>query len=148
VATIVDSDLPIVSERVTYWGPGWTEGSISLGATAAALRWGVADGRLDGPRGYQTYILVANPDPTREADVTVRFLTASGAPITRRYLIPPGRRWNIQVGIDVPELAGQHFGARLDSTNGVPIFVARSTYWNALGQVWAAGVSVPGTRLP
>jgi hypothetical protein len=148
VATIVDSDTPVVSERVSYWGGGWSEGSISLGATAAAVRWGVADGRLGGARGYQTYILVANPDPTRTADVTVRFLTSSGQPILRYYQVPAGRRWNIQVGADVPELADLQFGARLESTNGVPIIVARSTYWNAFGEVWAAGVSVPGTPLP
>jgi hypothetical protein len=62
--------------------------------------------------------------------------------------VPAGRRWNIQVGADAPELEGQEFGVRLESTNSVPIFVARSTYWNALGQVWAGGVSVPGTPLP
>jgi hypothetical protein len=149
MATIVESDEPIVSERVSYWGSaGWSDGSISLGSTSPAVRWGVADGRLGGPRAHQTYVLLANPDPTRDAEVAVRFLTSNGQAVTRQYVVPAGRRWNIQVGADAPELEGQEFGVRLESTNSVPIFVARSTYWNALGQVWAGGVSVPGTPLP
>lgn len=147
VASIVDSDVPIVSERVTYWG-GWTEGSISLGETAPALRWGVADARLGGPREYQTYVLIANPDATRDADITVRYFTAAGVEAVKRYLIPAGRRWNLSVGAEVPALDGQELSLRIDSTNNVPVFVARAMYWNSGGAVWAAGVSVPGTPLP
>jgi hypothetical protein len=48
----------------------------------------------------------------------------------------------------VPELANQSFGALIEVTNGVGIVVERSLYNDALGQVWAAGTNVVGTRLP
>ena len=48
----------------------------------------------------------------------------------------------------MPELAGQSFGALIESTNGVGIVVERSLYNDALGQIWAAGTNALGTPLP
>ena len=51
-----------------YWpnvAQGWREAHNSFGVTETGLRWGVADGRVGGPRGLQTYILLANPNPCR-----------------------------------------------------------------------------------
>ena len=72
---------------------GWQEAHNSFGVTEAGLRWGVADGRIGGPRDYQTYILLANPNPA-PAEVQVRFLKA-GVSATRTYTLPPTSRLNI-----------------------------------------------------
>ena len=66
VSTTVVSDIGIVVERAMYWpdiSVGWREAHNSFGVTQSALRWGVADGRIGGSRDYQTYILLANPNP-------------------------------------------------------------------------------------
>ncbi len=63
-----------------YWpdiSQGWIEAHNSFGVTETALRWGLADGRIGGPRAHQTYILLANPNPV-PAEVEVTFLK-SGA---------------------------------------------------------------------
>ena len=76
VSTTITSDVEIVVERAMYWPDislGWQEAHNSFGVTDAGLRWGVADGRIGGPRAYQTYVLLANPNPT-PAEVLVRFL--------------------------------------------------------------------------
>jgi hypothetical protein len=44
---------------------------------------------------------------------------------------------------------GTRFGAVVESLGGTPaqIVVERAMYWNANGQVWAAGSDVLATRL-
>jgi hypothetical protein len=52
VSTIITSDIGIIVERSMYWpelSQGWQEAHNSVGVTAPALRWAVADGRLDAP---------------------------------------------------------------------------------------------------
>ena len=48
----------------------------------------------------------------------------------------------------MPELQNESFGARIDVTNGVPIAVERSLYWNANGVFWAGGTNALATPLP
>lgn len=129
-----------------YW-PGtaatWCEAHDSFGVTAAATRWGIADGRAGGPRGFETFILLANSTVT-PADVRVTFLRQRDGPIVQTYTVGTLSRFNIPVGAFVPALAQASFGAVIESTNGVPIVVERSTYWNA----WAAGTNTPAVPLP
>jgi hypothetical protein len=94
-----------------------------------------------------TYILLANSEDTA-ADVTVTFLRESGTPITRTYSVPPNSRFNVDVAADAPELNDSGFGADVRVTNGVPITVECSMYWNANGVFWAGGSNAPATRLP
>jgi hypothetical protein len=150
VSTVVESDVPIVSERSMYWAAETTpfgEGHNSSGVVSTATRWGLAEGRVGGPHGFDTYILLANPG-NDAADITVTYLRESGAPIVRTYNVPRTSRFNIDVKTDVPELEGTSFGARIESTNGVPIAVERSMYWNAAGAFWAGGTNALGTPLP
>ena len=48
----------------------------------------------------------------------------------------------------MPELANETFGAIVEVTNGVGIFVERALYWDAVGEEWAAGTNALATRLP
>jgi uncharacterized delta-60 repeat protein len=150
-STTVTATQPIVVERAMYWpgnGLQWSEAHNSFGVTATSTRWGLAEGRVGTTRAFATYILLANPSTTTAAQVQVTYLTTSGTPIVRTHLVNPTSRFNIDVNGQVPELAGQSFGALIEVTNGVGIVVERSLYNNALGQVWAAGTNALGTRLP
>ena len=149
-ATVVTSDVPIVSERAMYWPEGTTafgEGHASSGLTGTALNWGLAEGRTGGPDGYTTYILLANPNATA-ADVTVTFLREVDPPVTKTYSVPPNSRFNIDVGGMVSELPNASFGARIEVTNNVPIVVERSMYWNANGIFWSGGTNALGSIIP
>jgi hypothetical protein len=119
-----------------------------MGATSAALRSGLADGRVGGATRAQTYVLVANPG-AQPATVTATFLRTNGSTIVKTFTVAPGRRVNIAVtgaGSDVPELADEEFSVVLDSTQ--PIVVERSIYSDADGAVWAAGTNAAATHLP
>jgi hypothetical protein len=150
VSTRVESTRPIIVERSQYWpAPDWYEAHNSFGVTATGTHWGLAEGRVGGANAYQTFILLANPG-TDPADVTVRFLRTSGAPLVKTFTVPPTRRFNISItgdaGSMVPELADEAFGAAIESTQ--PIAVERAMYSDATGVVWAAGTSATATRLP
>jgi hypothetical protein len=133
-----------------YW-PGqfstWAEAHNSFGVTEAATRWGLAEGRVGGPFAFETYILLANPNPTA-ATVRVTFLRESGAPVVKTFTVSPTSRFNVAVNSMAPELANESFGAVIEVTNGVPIAVERAMYWNSAGVVWAGGSNATAVRLP
>lgn len=151
VSTTVSADVPIISERAMYW-PGpfttWAEAHNSFGVTSTGTKWVLAEGRVGAAQGFETYILVANTGSTT-AEIRVTYLrTASnGPPITKTYRVGPTSRFNIHVNGAVAELANEHFGAIIESTNGAPIVVERAMYWNALGQTWAGGTNVTAVKL-
>jgi subtilisin-like proprotein convertase family protein len=150
VSTTLVSDQPIVVERAMYWPDislGWQEAHNSFGLTDAGLRWGVADGRIGGARDFQTYILLANPNPV-PAEVQVRFLKAGQVEI-RHYTLSPTSRWNINPAVDVPELGTGVFSAEVRVLNYQPIAVEKAMYWNDTGgAIWAGGTGVTATLLP
>jgi autotransporter-associated beta strand protein len=155
VSTQVVSTQPILVERAQYWpdpAPNWYEAHNSSGLTSLGTKWGLAEGRVgnvDGFTNAQTYILLANPG-TVEASVQITFLRDNGAtPVTKTFVVPPARRFNVRVaadGGDVPELSDEHFGAIV--TSDQPIAVERAVYWDANGQVWAAGTNATATPIP
>jgi hypothetical protein len=149
VATKVSATAPILVERSQYWPkPVWEEGHNSFGETALGTHWGLAEGRVGGTNNCQTFVLLANPG-SDAATVTVRFLRAAGASITKTFIVAPTSRFTVAItgpGSDVPELVNESFGADLTSTQ--PIMVERAMYSDANGIVWAAGSNATGTRLP
>jgi subtilisin-like proprotein convertase family protein len=150
VSTTIASDVGIIVERSMYWPDisiGWREAHNSIGVTAPALRWAVADGRIDGPRGYQTYVLLANPNAT-PAEVQVRFLKAGQAPVIKTYQLKPTSRMNIAPATDVPELGVGVFSVDVQVLNYQPIVVEKALYWNSGTEIWAAGTGTVGTPIP
>jgi autotransporter-associated beta strand protein len=149
VSTVVTSDVPIIAERSMYWPTAvrpWGEGHNSFGVVEAGTRWALAEGRIGGPRKFNTFILLANPQAT-PADVTVTFLRDSGAPVTKTFKVPAASRFNINVS-DVSELRDESFGVTIEVSNNVPIVVERSMYWNSDGVFWSGGTNATGIRLP
>jgi autotransporter-associated beta strand protein len=151
VSTVVESDVPIVSERSMYWEGdvkgALGEGHNSSGIAEAGSRWGLAEGRVGGPREFVTYILLANPTATK-ADVRITYLRENGLPIVKEYEVAATSRFNVDVKTAVPELQNSSFGAIIEVLNDVPIAVERSLYWNALDSFWAGGTNALATRLP
>ncbi len=149
-STSIVADQPVVVERAMYWpGPPstWAEAHNSFGATTLALKWGLSEGRVGMAGGFQTYILMANPNPVAVTGL-ITFLRGSGAPIVKTFTVNPTSRLNVAVTTAVPELADEAFGALIEVTNDVPISVERAMYSNALGQIWAAGTNALATPVP
>jgi subtilisin-like proprotein convertase family protein len=150
VSTTITSDVGIVAERSMYWPDlaiGWREAHNSVGVTDAALRWAVSDGRNGGERGYQTYVLLANPNPVK-AEVQVRFLKTGAAPVTKTYTLAPTSRLNIDPGETTSLIGEGVFSADVQVLNFQPIVVEKALYWNAGGEIWAAGTGTVGTPIP
>ena len=145
----VESTQPIVAERAQYWGtPAWIESHNSFGVTAPGTRWALAEGRVGGDDGAQTYILLSNPGQTA-GSATLTFLRTDGTTVVKTVDVPAASR--ITVGVTgpqsaAPELVNESFGTRIESTQ--PIIVERSLYSNANGIMWAAGTNATATRLP
>jgi len=151
VSTTVTSDLPVISERAMYW-PGsfneWYEAHNSFGVTDTATKWGLAEGRVGGEKGFETYILLANPGAS-DAAVTATFLKSDGTTLAKTYTVRATSRFNIHVNSMVPQLANQYFGTVI--TSNVPIAVERAMYApGAAGSllIWAAGTNATATKLP
>jgi len=106
----------------SFDGGPWIEAHNSLGVTAAATRWGLAEGRAGGPENYQTYILLANAG-TAPTAVTLQFL-----------------------GDGLTPAPATTFGTVV--TADQPIVVERAMYWDANGQTWAAGTNATASKLP
>jgi Ca2+-binding RTX toxin-like protein len=150
VATAVESTQPILVERAQYWPftpDRWYEAHNSFGSTAVAFKWGLAEGRVGGPEGYQTFILLANADPAQAADVRITFLRANGTTVMRSFTVAPSSRLTVRAN-EVTELADESFGALIDVTSGPGIFVERALYSNSSGVVFSAGTNALATRLP
>jgi Ca2+-binding RTX toxin-like protein len=150
VATAVESTQPILVERAQYWPftpDRWHEAHNSFGSTTVALKWGLAEGRVGGPEGYQTFILLANADPAQAADVRITFLRTDGTTVVRSITVAPSSRLTVRAN-EVTELSDESFGALIEVTSGPGIFVERALYSNAQGVVFAAGTNALATRLP
>jgi M6 family metalloprotease-like protein len=158
VSTVVDAASPIVVERAMYWpgGPAtWAEAHNSFGVTGTGTRWGVSEGRKGGPRGFETYLLLANPSTTADAVVTLTFLRESGVPVVLTVPVARASRRNVFVNGDVAGLAdGERFGTVIESLpvpgvpEGVPITVERAMYWGSGAERWAGGTNATAIRLP
>lgn len=150
VSTVVTSDVPIIAERSMYWpGPAassWAESHNSFGVAEARTTWGLAEGRRGGPLNYHTYILLANPQST-DAEVTVSFLREAGAPVTKTYIVPRTSRFNIDTN-EIEGLEEASFGTVIRVTNGVPIIVERSLYWDSNDILCSGGTNATGIPLP
>ena len=153
LSTVVTSTngVPVLVERAMWWpanGAGWYEAHASAGATATGTKWALADGEVGGPRGTQTFVLIANPS-TFAGSAAVTLVFETGGTVTKVFPLLPSSRFNVDVGTQFPEAAGRRFGTIVESIGATPapIVVERAMYSNAGGVVWAAGTNVVATRL-
>ena len=88
-STVVDSDQPLVVDRLVSWGTAASGvyGSHAETSTAApGTSWLLAEGST--VLGFQLFYLLQNPGAAT-ATATVRFLRPSGAPLVRTYELAP-----------------------------------------------------------
>jgi hypothetical protein len=147
VSTSVSATGPVVVERAMYWpGTGWYEAHASAGVTTTGTRWALAEGEFGGSRGFDTFILLANPT-TSDAEVTVTLLRTGGrTPVSLQARVAANCRLTLSAG-QFNITSGEQFGIVIDSTNGVPIVAERAMYWNGGGVFWGGGTNETAVRL-
>lgn len=100
--------------------------------------WYFAEGCTNG---YDEWISIQNPDAVYSAEVNAQFMNEDGVVTDRDYTIGVESRSTICVNDLVPS---SNVSVKLESTNGVGIFAARSMYWNSDSITRVGGHSVKG----
>lgn len=151
--------VPITVERTMWWPgpevstPFWTEAHNSVGATATATRWAVAEGEVGGPRNAETYLLIANTSAfAGQARVALFFEDGTST----EHVVPllPTSRTNVNASEMFPDASGRRFAALVESLGALPdsppaeIVVERAMYTSTNGQTWNAGTNALGTPVP
>ncbi|MBU4174241.1 MAG: hypothetical protein KKB90_01075 [Actinobacteria bacterium] len=116
----VTSDLPVIPERSMYRN-NRREGHDSIGTTSPAPSYYLAEGTTD--YGFTTYVLVQNPNST-PTDVTVTYMTSSGAVPQAPFNMPANSRKTIRVNDVLP---ASDFSTQI--TGSQPIIAERAMYW-------------------
>ena len=142
VGTVVESlDRPVYSERAVYSTQRDKRGA-HLGKEIArpAHSWFLPEGATAG--GFETWVLVANPDPTQNANITVTFLTGSGQVPGPSFVLPPGTRRSVRANDWVP--SDFNVASQITST-GAPVVAERALYSDhpVLGKTSSSGEGLP-----
>jgi lipoprotein-anchoring transpeptidase ErfK/SrfK len=121
VAFRVDSELPIVAERATYFTMGLPVNGVNggdcvMGATAPSKTWYLAEGCTAG--FFDEYLLVFNPNP-ETATVNCVFYPDTG-PYGYSFQVPPGARGTISVD-SIPGLASANTPVKVESDRDIVI---------------------------
>lgn len=152
VSTVLESTngVPFIAERAMWWpGPSWHEAHNAPGSTRTGARWGVAGCEVGGPRGAETYVLVANTSATA-AQVRLTLLFEDGSTLMRLFGVGARSRFQVNMGDAFPQASGRRFAVTVEALGETPaqLVVERAVYSNARGVSWAAGSNALGTLLP
>jgi hypothetical protein len=127
----IQSNVPVIPERAMYRYDR-REGHDSIGTTAPASSYYLAEGTTAW--GFTTYILVQNPWSTA-TDVTLTFMTTSGARVLPKFNMPANSRKTIRVN-DISaangypiDMTATDFSTRV--TGSKAIIAERAMYWGA-----------------
>ncbi len=126
VASVVTSDAPVVVERPEYFGSpnaARVAGSDVFGRNGPAPRWSFADGDT---RDSREFLLLYNPTP-RAVPVAVTFYGDTGAPTTRRIVVPADARSTLDVNRLRPHVAGLH-GSVVRAPDGAGLVVEQTIF--------------------
>ena len=143
-STLIESDRPLVADRLMTWSSAVHYGSHAESALAApASNWYFAEGATHG--AFDLFYLVQNPSD-QPAEVDARFLrgpTNAGSPVSRHYTVGAHQRLTINADF-IPGLEGTDVSGEFHSTNGTPIIVERAMYMSRGGELWTAGIDGTG----
>ncbi len=133
-ASVVESDAPIVVDRLMSWGAGVYGSHAETAVAEPSTAWLLAEGATHGR--FQLFYLLQNPGLTT-ATISVAYLRpAPQTPVVQSYVVPAQARLTIWVD-SIPELAETDVSARIQSDQ--PILVERAMYVDLPGQPFAAG---------
>ena len=152
-STVVESDAQVIVDRTMTWAGSPAYGAHAETAiTAPSLTWYLAEGATHS--GFDLFYLLQNPNAV-PAEVVVRFLRGSGAPLEKTYVLGANSRTNIWVDLEeFPAGSGNHALAAADVSavfevrNGQPIIVERAMYAQVPGQTLGAGHASAGVTAP
>jgi subtilisin family serine protease len=137
-ATEVHADLPIVVERSMYFANGG--GHNTIGVKTPGKTWFLAEG--DSRAGYDTWILLQNPNDDVVANISVTFIKDDGTTQVAYYALDPRTRLSVFADTIVPDTT---FGARIDSDQ--QIIVERSLYVaDGAGGHNSSAIQIPETE--
>jgi hypothetical protein len=122
------ADAPIVVERAMYRsrpGETFSLGTESMGVTAAATSWFLAEGATG--TFFDLYVLIANPGNT-DATVRADYARPDGSVVPQTYTVAAHSRRSVYVDA-IAGLTDTAVATTLTSTNGVPIVAERAMYW-------------------
>ena len=135
----VQADIPVIGERAMYRN-NRREGHDSIGTTTPAENFYLAEGTTGW--GFTTYVLVQNPNNS-DTDVTITYMTSSGAVPQAPFTMPANSRHTIRVNDVLP---GTDLSTHLHGSS--PIIAERAMYWdNGTGEAChdSIGLSAPHT---
>lgn len=153
VATIVQSDVPIVAERPMYFNlHGVNSGTDVVGATNASqtsFYFAEGDTRHDSTRSYSTYVTLLNPSKTQTAHVTINYYN-NGLRGTQTLNVGPMQR-----GTGSPTAVNLHQQVAIQVTSDIGIVAERPLYFSdniptaggrTIGAASATGATTLGTN--
>ena len=133
-----------------YWPGGYFdyyEGHASAATTATGSHWILAEGALS----VETYVLIANTSAS-PATAALRLMlegSGPGSDVVTQVTVPANGRVSVPMSRFVGP--GVRFGVEVTEVTSPlsnALVVEGALYWNANGEVWAAGASIPATRVP
>jgi hypothetical protein len=122
------NNVPIIAERAMYFtkfGVPFIGGHESAGVTAPNNHWFFAEGATGS--FFYMFLLLANPNPALQANVTISYLLPDGTVVQKPYTVPANSRTTYNLALEDPLLASAAFSTVVDSD--VPIVAERSMYW-------------------
>jgi hypothetical protein len=134
------NNVPIIAERAMYFskpGQDFAGGHDSAGVTQPSGHWFFAEGATGS--FFDMFLLLANPNATQTAHVTVSYLLTDGTVIPIQHDIPPNSRVTYNVALEDTRLASAAMSTIVDSA--VAIVAERSMYWP---KDWTEAHNSPG----
>lgn len=158
--TACAGDRGIVVERSMYWPRSgsesvstWLGGHNSMGVSAPATRWYLAEGATSI---FDEYILLTNPSTASPAHVNLTFQGQGANRVAKtisRTLLP-GTRGNVVPRIEPDTVEFHNASFSTEIVSDVPILAERSLYWPwtpaGSAPVWRGGhesAAIPDTSL-
>jgi hypothetical protein len=140
----VESNIPVLADRRVTWSRATGYGAhLEASQSSPATTWYLTEGTT--VLGFKLFYLILNPG-TSPANVTVRYLRPSGAPIVRTYMIQPQSRATFRVNDVDSALASSDVSAEIVSDQ--PIIAERAMYADRQGQLFALGTASSGVTAP
>lgn len=151
VATMAESDQPIIAESSLYWnqaGGNYRQTcGESIGIPSLATRWYLAEGSTgENEIGcFETWVLLGNPG-TETATATLTYMTASGVMEGPTVDLAPGTRMSVNVAETLPN----EWSVSTLVESEKPIMAQRTLYWDApdAGRARLSSTSSIGTIAP
>jgi hypothetical protein len=142
VSADIQSNVAIIAERAMYFstpGQAFLGGHDSAGVTSRSTHWFFAEGATGS--FFDMFLLLANPDQTKTANVTLRYLLPDGTVIPVTHQVGPNSRQTYNVATEDQRLKSAAVSTIVDSD--VPIVAERSMYWPNF-PLWTEAHNSPG----